>query len=133
VFFVFFVLIVSALVVVIALLRSARGAVPAERIYAGRSGAVSNKIVANRGGTGGARTVTIRCSSERATRPTRRAFVQRRRRNVARRPYRRGMQSRSSESSIAQGQEGPGLLARVGIAFMLVTAGVGLAVWIAAV
>jgi hypothetical protein len=42
------------------------------------------------------------------------------------------MQSRSSESSIATGHEGPGLLARVGIAFMLVTAGVGLAVWMAA-
>jgi hypothetical protein len=40
--------------------------------------------------------------------------------------------SRSSESSTVETREGPGLLARVGIAFMLVSAGVGLAVWMAA-
>ena len=58
-------------------------------------------------------------------------FVRPRRRNAALRPYRRAMHS-SFESSLPEDGDGPSFLSRLGIAFVLVTAGVGLAMWMAA-
>ena len=46
-------------------------------------------------------------------------------------PYRRAMHS-SFESSLPEGRDGPGFLSRLGIAFVLVAAGVGVAMWMAA-
>ena len=46
-------------------------------------------------------------------------------------PYRRAMHS-SPVASPHDGHDGPGFLSRLGIAFALVTAGVGLAMWMAA-
>jgi len=39
----------------------------------------------------------------------------------------------SFEPPLAEGRDGPGFLARLGLAVALVTAGVGLAIWMAAV
>ena len=46
-------------------------------------------------------------------------------------PYRRAMHS-SFETSLPEGGEGPGFLSRLGIAVVLVAAGVGVAMWMAA-